>query len=164
MAVIFDCLHNLGTLFPMKHLLSISSSHLCEVDHILFSCSTSTSSMPAACLFLSAAIPFLYSSSEKGYTNVTSPVASVCTTWRLDWHGMVLWPLMSSWCATSLELTRHGGVEMVKSLERFLIVCNALRLSCVRSVDVTTYSHLFFFSSVILSTILVPVSMIVLLN
>ena len=78
MALNIDCLHNLGTLFSMKHLLSISSSQLCKVRPSLFSCITSTLSMPAAFLFLAAAIPFLYYSSEKVYTSVISPAASVC--------------------------------------------------------------------------------------
>ena len=65
MALNIDCLHNLGTLFSVKHLLSISSSQLCKVGPILFSCFTSTLSMTAAFLFLGAAIPFLYSYSEK---------------------------------------------------------------------------------------------------
>ena len=64
MALNIDCLHNLGTLFSVKHLLRISSSQLCKVGPRLFSC---TLSMPAAFLFMGDAIPFLYSSSEKGY-------------------------------------------------------------------------------------------------
>ena len=42
-------------------LLSISINNLYEVGPRFFSCSTSTSSMPASFLLLSAAIPFLYS-------------------------------------------------------------------------------------------------------
>ena len=80
MALNIDYLHNFGTLFAVKHLWSISSSQLCKVGPRIFSLFTSTLSMPAALLFLGAAIPFLYSSSEKGYTRVTSPVASVCST------------------------------------------------------------------------------------
>ena len=64
MALNIDCLHNLGTLFSVKHLLSISSSQLCKVGPRFFSCFISTLSMPAAFLLLDAAIPFLYSSSE----------------------------------------------------------------------------------------------------
>ena len=37
-----------------------------------------------------------------------------------------------------------------------MIVFHSLRLLCVRSVDVMTSSHLLFFSSIILSTSLVP--------
>ena len=95
MALNIDYLHILGTLFSVKHLLSISSSQLCKVGPRLFSCFTTTLSMPAAFLLLGAAIPFLV---------------------------------------------------------------------CVRSVDVMTSSHLLFVSSIILSTILVPVSMVVLPN
>ena len=51
MALNIDCLYNLGTLFSVKHLLSISSSQLCKDGHRLFSCFTSTLSMPAAFLF-----------------------------------------------------------------------------------------------------------------
>ena len=53
---------------------------------------------------------------------------------------------------------------MVVSLERFLIVCQALRLLCVRSVNVMTSSNLFFFSSDILSTSPVTASMVALPN
>ena len=89
MALNIDCFHNLGTLFAVKHLWSISSSQLCKVGPRLFSCFTSMLSMLAALLFLGAAIPFLYSSSEKGYTSVTSPVASVCSTECLGLLDMV---------------------------------------------------------------------------
>ena len=44
-----------------------------------------------------------------------------------------------------------------------MIVFHSLRRLCVRSVDVMT-SHLLFFSSIILSTSLVPASMVVLPN
>ena len=77
MTLNIDCLHNLGTLFSVKHLLNISSSQWCIVGPRLFSCFTSTLSMPAAFMLLGAVIPFLYSSSEKVYTSVTSPAASV---------------------------------------------------------------------------------------
>ena len=63
MAIIFDFLHTLGILFSMTHVLSIVCNHLCALGPRLFSCSTVMPSMPAALLFLSAAIPFLYSSS-----------------------------------------------------------------------------------------------------
>ena len=39
MVLIIDCLHNLGTLFSVKHLLGISSSHLCKVGPRLFAAS-----------------------------------------------------------------------------------------------------------------------------
>ena len=92
--------------------------------------------------FLSTAIHFLYFSLEKGYTSVTSLFASVGSTGRLALLDMVPWSLMSSWCATWLELTRHGGVELVGLLEWFLIVFHALRLLFVRTVDVMTFSHM----------------------
>ena len=80
MALNIDCLHNPGTLFAVEHLWSISSNQLCKVGRRLFNCFTSILSMPSALLFLGAAIHFLYSSSEKVYTSVTSPDASVCST------------------------------------------------------------------------------------
>ena len=71
MALNIECLHNLGTLFSVKHLLS-------KVGPRLFSCFTSTLYMPAAFLFLGAAIPFLYSSSEKVYTSVIPSCICMC--------------------------------------------------------------------------------------
>ena len=59
----------LGILFSMKHVLSIVCNHLCALGPRFFSCSTSMSYMHAALLFLSAAIPFLYSSSLNADTN-----------------------------------------------------------------------------------------------
>ena len=90
--------HLIGTLFYVKHLLSISSSQLCKVGPRLFNCFTSTLSMPAAFLFLCTAIPFRYSPSEKGNVNVTSPVTSVCCTECLGLLDLVPLPLMSIWC------------------------------------------------------------------
>ena len=69
MAMIFDCLHILGILFSMKHVLGIVCNHLGALGPMFLSCSTSMSSMPADLLFLSAAIPFLYSSSLNADTN-----------------------------------------------------------------------------------------------
>ena len=110
------------------------------------------SSMPAALLFLSAAIPFLYSSSLNADTNGGFP-STVGSAGHLDYVGIVPWPLTSRWCSTWLELTRHGGFGEVGSLDSFLIVCHAFR-----SIDVMTSSHLFFFSSFIVSINLFPVS------
>ena len=45
-----------------------------------------------------------------------------------------------------------------------MIVFHSLRLLYVRSVDVMTSSHLLFFSSIILSTSIIPASMVVLPN
>ena len=70
---------------------------------------------------------------------------------------MVSWPFMSCWCATWWEFTIHVGVEVVGLLERYLIVFHALLLLFVRFVDVMILYHLFF-SSIILSTGLVPAS------
>ena len=83
------------------------------------------SSMPAALLFLSAAIPFLYSSSLNADTNDGFP-STVGSAGYLGFVGIV--PLTSRWCATWLALTRHGGFGEVGSLDSFLIVCHALRL------------------------------------
>ena len=71
MALIIDCFHNLGTLFSVKHLLSMSY-------HI---------SMPPAFSFLSDAIPFLYSYLEKVNTSITFIVASVGSTILFARHG-----------------------------------------------------------------------------
>ena len=80
MALNIDCLHNLGTLFSVKHLLSISSSQLCKVGPRLFSCFTSTLSMPASFQLLGDPIPFLYSSSA------LLPQLQLCTT---EWLGLL---------------------------------------------------------------------------
>ena len=99
MAIIFDCLHILGILFSMKHVLSIVCNHLCALGPRFFSCSTSMSSMPVALLFLSAAIPFLYSSSLNADTNYGFP-STVGSAGHLGFVGIVPWPLTSRWCAT----------------------------------------------------------------
>ena len=78
-------------------------------------------------LFLDAAIPFLYSSSLNADTNVGFP-STVGSAGHLGFVGIVPWPLTSRWCATWLELTRHGGFGEVGSLDSFLIVCHAMRL------------------------------------
>ena len=63
-----------------------------------------------------------------------------------------------SWCATWFALTRHGGLDVVRSFGRLLIVFHALRLVCVILVNVMTSSYLF--SSNILSISLFPDSMV----
>ena len=118
MAIIFDCLHILGILFSMKHVLSIVCNHLCALGPRFFSCSTSMSSMPAALLFLSADIPFLYSSSLNADTTDGFP-STVGSAGHLGFVGIVPWPLTSRWCATWLELTRHGGFGEVGLLDSF---------------------------------------------
>ena len=144
MAIILDCLHILGILFSVKHTLRIVCNHLLAFGPRCCSCSTSISSLPAALLFFSAAITILYSSSLKGcaIVGVTSWIGGSIS--RFDF---VPWPLMSNWCATWLAFTRHGGLGVVVLLDSFLIVCHAIRLLCVRSVEVMTSSQLFFFSS-----------------
>ena len=96
MAIIFDCIHILGILFSMKHVLSIVCNHLCALGHRFFSCSTSMSSIPAALLFLSAAIPFLYSSSLNADTNDGFP-STVGGAGHFGFVGIVPWPLTSRW-------------------------------------------------------------------
>ena len=83
------------------------------------------SSMPAALLFLSVAILFLYSSSLNVDTHDGFP-CTVGSAGHLCFVGIVPWPLTSRWCATWLELTRYGGFGEVGSLDSFLIVCHAL--------------------------------------
>ena len=72
MAMILDCFYILGILFSVKHMFSIKCNHLCALGPRCLSRSTSTSSMPAALLFLSVAIAFLYSSSVNGQVTVHS--------------------------------------------------------------------------------------------
>ena len=81
----------------MKLVFSSVCNHLCVLGPRFFSCSTSMSSMPAALLFLSAAILFLYSSSLNVDTNdgfpstvgsaglvVQALLASFLGHWRTD--------------------------------------------------------------------------------
>ena len=96
MAIIFDCLHIMGILFSMKHVLSIVCNHLCALGPWFFSFFTSMSSMPDALLFLSAAIPFLYSSSLNADTNDGFPT-KVGSAGHIDFVGIVPWPLTSRW-------------------------------------------------------------------
>ena len=84
MALIIVCLHNFGTIFSVKHLLSISSSHLCKAGFRLCICFASTSSMPAGFAFLSAAITFLYSNLQRNGTLVLLP-SSICTL--IHWNS-----------------------------------------------------------------------------
>ena len=157
MAIIFDCLRSFGILFSVWYLLSIVSNHLWALGPRFFSWSTSTSSMPAALLTLSAAIPFLYYYSLNADTKEMIP-STVGSTGRIGFVGIVPRSLMSSWCSTWFALTRHGGFIEVGSLDSFLILCNALWLLWVRSVDVMISSHLFLFCYFIVSINFVPVS------
>ena len=63
----------------------------------------------------------------------------------IDFIDIVPLPLTSSWCTTWFALSRHWRLVEVRSLDNFLIVCHALRLLEVRSVDVMTSSHFFSF-------------------
>ena len=80
----------------MKHVLSIVCNHLWALGPMFFSCSVSMSSMPAALLFLSAAIPFLYSYSLNADTNDGFP-STVGSTGHLCFVDIVPWPLTSRW-------------------------------------------------------------------
>ena len=74
MALNIDCLHNLGTLFYVKHLLShVASCAKLDLDYL------AVLLMPAAFLFLGASIPILYCSSESVHQR-HFPAASVCST------------------------------------------------------------------------------------
>ena len=118
--------------------------------------------MPAAFLFLSVAMHFLYYSPAKGNTSEES---SSLTGDNLGHLGFVsIYPrlLTSSWCATWLAVTRQSGLGDIESLDIFLIVCHAFRLLPVRSVYVIISSHLLFFSAAILLIGSLPVSRVVL--
>ena len=124
MAIILDCLHIVGILLSMKQLFNIARSHLWALGQRFFSCSTRTSSLPAALLFFSVATPFLYSSSLNGDTmEVPASVSGI--TGRFGLEGMLPLPLTRSWCATWFALTKHGGDDEVGSLESILIVFHA---------------------------------------
>ena len=58
---------------------------------------------------------------------------------------MVPLPLTRSWCVTWFALPRHGGLDVVGSFDRFMMVFHALPLLLVILVDVMTSSHLFLF-------------------
>ena len=73
--------------------------------------------MPAAFLFFSVAMPFLYSSSVKGNTR----------TLGLHWH--LSSTVDEQLVCNLVAVTRQGGFEAVGSLDIFLIVCNAFRSS-----------------------------------
>ena len=68
---------------------------------------------------------------------------------RVGLVGMSPLLLTSSWCATWLALTEHGGIGVIGSLDMFLISFHAFRLLCVRSIEVIISSHL---SLLLLST------------
>ena len=129
---------------------------------MLFSCSTNTSSMPAAFLFLNVAMPIVYSSPVKGNASEESSSITRDNLGHLGFVGISPRRLTSSWCANWLAVTRQGGFGAIESLEIFLMVCHAFRLLPVRSVDVIISSHLLLFSAAILLISSLPVSMVVL--
>ena len=102
------------------------------------------SSMPAALLFLSATIHFLYSYSLNADTNDGFP-STGGSAGHLGIVGIVPWPLTSRWCATWLELTRHGAFGEVGSLDSFLIVCLTTVMSQINRCDDLFPSLLLFF-------------------
>ena len=80
----------------MQHVLSIVCNQLCALGPRFFSCSTSMASMPAVLLFLSAAIPFLYSSLLNAETNDGIP-STVGSAVHLGFVSILPWPLTSRW-------------------------------------------------------------------
>ena len=118
--------------------------------------------MPAAFLFLSVAMPFLYSSPVKWNTRDESSSLTGDNLGHLVFVGISARLLTSSWCATWLAVTRQGGFGAIESLEIFLIVCYAFRLLPVRSVDVIISSHILLFSAAISLISLLPISRVVL--
>ena len=72
--------------------------------------------MPAAFLFFSVAMLFLYSSSVKGNTSEESSSLIRDHLGHLGFVGISPRPLTSSWCETWLAVTRHGGFDVVGSL------------------------------------------------
>ena len=74
-----------------------------------------------------------------------SPSVAWGSTGHFHVYGMLPVPLTRSWCAIWFAMSRHGGLDVVGSFYRFLIVFHALRLFCV-----------IFLSSVILSVSLFP--------
>ena len=95
MSIFWDYLNMVGILFSMKHLFSNASGHLLALGPILFSCSTKTSSLPAAFLsFFSNSITFLYSSLLKGYTMEVCPSVAGGSTGGFGADGMLPLPLL----------------------------------------------------------------------
>ena len=80
----------------MRHLLIIVCNHLWALAPMVFSCSTSTSSMLAVLLYLSAAIPFMYYSTLNADTKEGIP-STVGSTGRF---GFVLL-FLSHWRAAN---------------------------------------------------------------
>ena len=70
-------------------------------------------------LFFSIATSFLYSSSLKGYTIEYYPSVAGGSRGRFGLDGMVPLPLTRSWCTNWFALTRHGGLDVVGSLDSF---------------------------------------------
>ena len=93
---------------------------------MLFSCSTSSSPMPAALLYLNVAISFLYYYTLNTDTNEGIP-STVGSKGRFGVIVVVPRPLMSNRFVTWFTLTRHGGFVELGSLGRFLIFWHALR-------------------------------------
>ena len=73
--------------------------------------------MPDAFVFFCTAMPFLYFSSVKGNTSEESSSLIGDNLGHLGFVGISPLPLMSSWCATWLAVTRQGGFEAVGLLD-----------------------------------------------
>ena len=100
--------------------------------------------MPAALLYLSAAIPFMYFSSLNADTTEGIP-STVCSTGRFGFVGIVPRRFDEQLMCDLVCIDQTRRVVEVGSLDNFLIVCHALRLLCVRSVNVMTSDPFFPF-------------------
>ena len=53
-------------------------------------------------------------------------------------------PLTRSWCATWFALTRRGGLDVIGSVDSFLIVFHALRLLYILGYSVNKSTYIVF--------------------
>ena len=93
MTIFWDGLHIVGILFPMKHLLGITSSHLWALGPISLVAPPNKINSSDVVVF-SNATTFLYFSLLKGYTMEVSPYVAGGCTCRFDVNGMLLLPLL----------------------------------------------------------------------
>ena len=75
--------------YGLDHIFHEAFVHTCQQSPVGFSCSTKTLSFPLALLFFSAATPFLYSSSLKGYTTHAFPYVARGSRGRFSLNGML---------------------------------------------------------------------------
>ena len=151
MAIISDCLHILGILFFMKHVC------LCALGPRFFSYSPSLSSMPAALLFLSAAIPFLYPSSLNADTNdgalrlcwhrslaideqMVSELVGVDHTRRV-WRGTVVGQLLDSMPCLATVMSQINRCDDIFPSPSFLR--SLCRSTCFQSPGLLEYCFLY---------------------